>query len=190
MTPWYLVADHSPEVINHHPVEFTSVEELDTPERYLQRVKDTLDGLGVKWCFAFGSALGLYRHKGFVPCDTDVDVLILADEIDSEGLLKAFPSLTLLRTVRIHDKYHQIAFQGDDKFIVDLWFFYRDGDKYVSFCEGGHWVDDVATIGDFTTVATEYGDFPVPEKIEDYLVARYGDWKTPRYGENGCSIKA
>jgi hypothetical protein len=30
---------------------------------------------------------------------------------------------------------------------------------------------------------------PFPEYIEDYLVARYGDWKTPKYGATTSSIK-
>ena len=36
---------------------------------------------------------------------------------------------------------------------------------------------------------TKYCKLPIPEKIEDYLVARYGDWKTPKYGASTSSIR-
>lgn len=178
------------QVKNFVPINFTSVEEVDKPERYLLQIKETLDDLGVKWGFAFGTALGLHRDDGFIPQDTDIDVMIIADDIDANTVAFAFlRNLLLIRTVVHDDKYHQIALQADDGFIVDLCFFYRNGNVYESYCEGGYWKDPVDTIGSFKDTSTKYGDFPVPEKIEDYLVDRYGDWQTPKYGIHACSIK-
>lgn len=175
---------------NYGPIEFTSVEKVDQPEQYLDFVKHVLDGLGARWCFAFGTALGLYREKGFIPQDTDIDVMILVDDIDPKDISCQFLDLTLIRTVIHEGDYHQVAFQSDDGFIVDLCFFYQDGEEYVSFCEGGHWKDPIDVIGDFTEVDTQYGVYPLPERIEDYLVIRYGDdWMIPRYGDQACSLK-
>jgi hypothetical protein len=177
---------------NHvHGVVFTQVEKVEEPEQYLKTPKWLLDGLDLKWCFAFGTALGLYREKGFIPQDSDVDIMILSDGIDQEKVLDAFEKhYTLIRTVYYDGKYHQLAFQGKDNFIVDLCFFFEDGENYTSYCEGGYWKDPVDTIGGFKLFDTHYGEMPLPENIEDYLIDRYGeDWETPKYGLRACSNK-
>ena len=172
---------------NRLPIHFTTVERVQNPERYLDKCVELL--VDEKWCFAFGSALGLYRDGGFVPRDTDIDVMILNG--DAEKLKKIFENeFELIRTVEVDGKYHQLAFQAPDLFIIDLCFFYPEGTDWVSFCEGGHWRDSSNVIGDFLTVDTRFGSYPVPEKIEDYLEGRYGiDWTIPRYGAQCCSRK-
>ena len=179
----------NPIVRNYSEIKFTEVDKLESPERYLNMVAGLLHG--VKWCFAFGTALGLHREKGFIPCDTDIDVMILVDDVFPMDIAARFIGLRMIRTVLCDRDYHQIAFQADDGMIIDLCFFYRDGDNYISYCEGGYWKDPVDVIGRFSLADSKYGAFPVPEKIEEYLTIRYGDdWKVPRYGDNACSIKA
>lgn len=171
---------------------FTTVEAIEQPEKHLLRLASELNAAKVPWCLAFGSALGAYREKGFIPCDTDIDVMILADDIQESPIAIAarlFDDYNLARTVTYDGKFHQIAIQHADHFIIDLCFFYSDGDDWVSRCENGLWRDPKSVIGNFVNVETKYGSLPVPEKIEEYLEGRYGDWRTPRYGLQCCSIK-
>lgn len=178
-------------VRNYVPIHFTDVGKVDSPERYLDKTKELLDELGVSWGFAFGTALGLYREKGFIPHDSDIDVMILADDVDADAIFSKFKEhYSVVRTVTKDGRYHQIAYQDDNLFIIDLCFFYKEGENHTSFCEGGFWKDSVDTIGGFKLFDTDFGQYPLPEKIEDYLVARYGgDWQTPKYGKRCCSIK-
>ena len=78
------------EIQNKLPIVFTSVERVQNPERYLDKCVELL--AEERWCFAFGSALGLYRDGGFVPRDTDIDVMVL--DGDAEKLKKIFENET------------------------------------------------------------------------------------------------
>jgi len=171
---------------NRMPIEFTSVDKVDYPERYLDKCVELLEGYS--WCFGFGTALGLYREKGFIPRDTDIDICVF--DGDAEELKKIFGNeWFLIREVSVDGVVHQLAFQDNNLFIIDLCFFYREGDDYVSCCEGGHWRDPVRVVGVPRLVPTRFGSYPVPEMIEEYLVSRYGDWQTPKYGMQCCSRK-
>lgn len=180
------------QITNHTDWDFHSVEEIIEPERYLVKPAELLNELGVRWCFAFGTALGLYRDNSIIPRDTDVDIMILVDdETPFDTIKQAFEGhYTLIRSAYDDGKPHQLAFQGEDGFIVDLCFFYRSGEYLVSLCDGGYWQDKVETVGNFKEKETKYGKFPLPEQIEEYLKDRYGDWQTPRHGAITSSIKA
>lgn len=178
-------------ILNLENWEFNTVDNIKEPERYLLKAQDILNRFGVKWYLGFGTALGLYRDKDFIKGDTDVDLVIIADEntptleID-EAFEKEF---TFIRSVSNYDKQMQSAFQGNDGFIVDVCYFYEDGDYLYSDAEGGTFKDLKSTIGTPKLLETKYGSFPIPENIEEYLIARYGDWKTPKYGAITSSIK-
>ena len=170
---------------------FTCVEDIKKPERYLTSSADILNKIGVKWYFGFGTAIGLYRDKDFVPRDTDVDIIILADDkTPIKEIIEIFESeYHYIRSVTRDGKQMQSAFQGEDGYIVDICFFWDDGEDLISYCGGGLWRDDKETIGNLQNIKTKYGIFPFPEHIEDYLKTRYGDWKTPKHGAISSSIK-
>jgi phosphorylcholine metabolism protein LicD len=177
------------QVNNYVDWEFTNVESIKEPERYLRHSKELLDQLSVKWWFSFGTALGLYRDNGFVQQDTDVDISVVTD--DPNKVIDLFAKhYSHFRLVTEDGIPQQACFMGDDGYFIDICFFYLNNDKLVSYCEGGRWEDRPEIIGNLRDLKTQYGTFPVPEHIEDYLTDRYGDWQTPRYGEITSSIKA
>ena len=172
-----------------HPdgsITFIDITTLDKPQKYLQEIKKLLGANGMKWYVAFGTALGLYRDKSFIKGDSDFDIAVLADGRDL-SFLDEFP----YKVVRIveDDKLYQKCFQTEDNLIIDICFFYRDGEEYYTKTPQGQFRDKVSIIGDIKPIRTKYGVFPFPEKMEDYLVARYGDWQTPKPGALSSSIK-
>ena len=176
------------QVENYVPITFTNVETVKEPEQHLKKIDSILKKLGVKYYLGFGTALGFYRDKDFIPQDTDIDFCLLNGDPAEilEEVLKA--GYTLIRKVK-DDKIHQLAFWGEDKFILDLCFFYKEGDEWFTKAGVGMFRDKIDIIGEPQDLDTKYGSFPIPEKIEDYLEVRYGDWKTPLLGAHGKSVK-
>lgn len=179
-------------VKNHVPsINFVTVEHIKEPERYLIDAKEVLESLNLRWSLAFGTALGFYRDKDFIPLDTDVDVVVLADDkTPVRGIVEALEGrYKLIREVFDGDKCMQTAFQGEDGYILDIIYLYRDGDKLYSHAEGGTYVDKYENLAFLRYYDTKYGIFPLPGKIEEYLTDRYGDWKTPKHGAITSSNK-
>jgi len=177
------------EVFNYVPWTMVEVENIVNPEAYLLDTKRILEELRVNYYFAFGTALGLYRDNGFVPHDTDVDVAVMTH--DPQRVVDEFrQSYKIIRHVKYGDVWQQAVFRGEDGFFIDICFFYLIDLKLTSYCEGGRWEDDPLVISTPKEIETKYGSFLVPRFIEKYLQIRYGDWKTPRYGEINSSIKA
>jgi phosphorylcholine metabolism protein LicD len=175
-------------ILNFGDWHLTKVEDVYKPERYLEASARILDGLNVKWCFSFGTALGLYRDKDFIPGDSDVDINVYCLPEEVVEIEEAFEKeYNLIRVVSDGRKY-QVAFQGIEGYIIDLSFFYPIENKWVSRHEEGNFIDDIDTIGNLMDLYTKYGKYPVPEKIEEYLTVRYGDWQTPKYGLINSSI--
>lgn len=170
-------------------IEFISAQDAKDPIKDLKKTAHILNKYNLKWHLSFGTALGFYRDKGFIKGDTDIDINIMADDTTPvDTLIDEFTIFYyLVRSVMFKGKQMQLAFQGDDKFIIDLCFFYPNENGVYSYCEGGMWQDQNYNI---RNLKTKYGKFPIPTPIEEYLTDRYGDWKTPQYGETTQSIKA
>ena len=47
----------------------------------LKKLDEVCENNGLKYYLAFGTCLGALRHKGFIPWDDDIDVLMSYDEI-------------------------------------------------------------------------------------------------------------
>jgi hypothetical protein len=172
-------------------INFTDVRKVEKPERYLLDAQEILDKYCLKWFLAFGTALGFYRDKDFIPGDSDIDIVILADGYNCDGFIKDLNAkYRIIRVVRNEERIHQVCFQGDDNFIIDVCFYYRDNEEYYTIAgDNKQFRDSVDVIGDITAIKTKYGSFPFPERMPDYLKARYGDWQTPKYGALTSSIK-
>jgi len=165
----------------------TTAQQATDPAAGLRTTARILDSLGAKWFLAFGSALGFYRDKDFIKGDTDIDIAVIGEEPRVIDKLSA--RYDYIRELSYNGNLMQTAFQGKDRFIIDICYFYEDKENYYSFCEGGKWVDKKKNIGRPKLLKTEYGLFPFPEMIEDYLQDRYGNWKIPKHGAITSSIK-
>jgi len=180
------------EVKNFGQIDFVAVENVKNPEKYLIKTAEILNKFGVNWYLSFGTALGFYRDKDFIRGDTDIDICVLMDDQEEiDKMIDVIESVyPIIRIVTEHDRYMQVAFQDSSNFIIDICFFYENDKGYYSYCEGGKWQDRKEVIGTPKPLKTKYGIFPVPEKIEEYLKDRYGDWQTPKPGAITSSIKA
>ena len=176
-----ILQDHT-SVQNFIPIRFHRIDSLITPaSRRLEGTSKLLEG--EKWCVSFGTALGLYRDKDFIPEDTDIDFNIY-NPTNPDEIIETFKQyMTFIRLVTRNGKKYQAAFQCADGLIVDLCFFYQDGKDWTSYCEGGFW----KTNGKVKKLKTKYGMIPFPDPIEEYLKESYGDnWTTPISGDKAA----
>ena len=161
-----------PQIENYGNIIFTRIDGINNPDSRLIMTKELLKDYN--WYMSFGTCLGFHRDKDFIPEDTDIDISVFADSIDVESIIRKFKEhFFYLRSVKHNGKQHQSAFIDEDGFIIDLQFYYKDGEKYVSYCEGGKWEDNVS----IEIRGTKYGLFPFPKETEEYLERRYGNWK-------------
>ena len=179
------------EINNLHSWQICKVKDLDQADRYLHKPADILNLHRCNWYLGFGTALGLWRDGDLIPTDQDVDFCILVDSLDQPNrLITSFSEKwKLIRTVLYKACYMQAAFQAPDNFIIDLAFFYPEKDYYFTEHEGGAFIDKADVLGNLDLKITKYGFFPTPDKMDEYLTARYGDWRTPRPGALSCSRK-
>lgn len=102
-----------------------SLREIQIAEfRVLKRLKDICEELNIKYYIMFGTLLGAVRHKGFIPWDDDIDVMMFRD--DFEKLVQYCNTHTeLLNPFRLHHytnnkKYiYPIARFSDSRYYVD-----------------------------------------------------------------------
>ena len=177
------------QVLNHGQINFVDITKLEKPEEHLKNVKRILDDSQAKWFLSFGTALGFYRDGDFIPGDSDIDVVVFADDFNYKELVDKFlKEYKHLRTVKDGDRDYQHCFQAEDGLIIDICLYYKDGDEYYTKAEGGDFRDKAEYIKP-KMFETKYGSFPMPEKIEEYLTDRYDDWRTPKHGEIASSKK-
>lgn len=173
------------QIDNHEAINFIRVDSLKEPEKLLKIGTDILKASGLKWWLSFGTALGFARDGDFIPEDSDIDCSILVENQESIKLLKEefLKHFRLLREVYDENgKHYQICFIDEEGFIFDLSLFYEYVDclrsEIYSYHEQGGWKDDLKLFETLGEIETPYGKFPVPNDIETYLTARYGDWQT------------
>lgn len=126
-----------------------------------------------KWFISDGTLLGFHRNKDFIPQDTDIDVAVMVDDVAPDIDL----DMELIRTATWDDKIVQKAYRDLNECIFDIFFYYKEGDYYVTRGDYGFIKLPAYEIIDYKT---KYGTFPAPKQTEEYLTLRYGDWKTPK----------
>ena len=151
------------------------------------------DECGGKLFMAFGSLLGAYREKGFIPFDYDLDMGLLAEE-RKEQLIDAMRrhGFTLLRQYYIKATGRICLDKYDYKGVhVDVHYFYHQeqGGLYCDLClphESKPWREANATDGfppiirivpDSTFSKYDFLTEKVymPDRAEEWLRTLYGD---------------
>lgn len=131
-----------------------------------------------------GTLLGLYRDNSFIPHDTDVDfaVSLSTSQISQVPILSG-PDRLPLRSIywRGLPMQHAYLIEGE---VLDFYFFYDDlcPNLLTNVSDAGVMQIPRPLIMEINTDwQWDNMKLPIPRRIEDYLVWRYGeDWHIPK----------
>lgn len=166
-------------------------------DRLLPKVAKLFERRGIDYCLDGGTLLGLYREGRFLPWDNDIDFFVRGQDAMRIKALKWRLKLMGCKLQRSYakDDYGPIK-TGDARIFkivtmreydgqrlqIDLIFKYSDDENY-------HWVIGVkppvhkkihrSFYDAFEALSYKGRDYPVPCKTDDYLTARYGNWRVP-----------
>jgi tetratricopeptide (TPR) repeat protein len=138
-----------------------------------------LDGAGVPFFFAAGTALGLVRERRLLGADNDIDIGIFDRDWQREKLIELFrydPAFDL----DLHPQTQKVGLRHRGGSPVDVFRFYRQGDRV--------WHDGVFVRWWNTPFKVERREIdgwagrrlPLPADPERYLTENYGEgWRTP-----------
>jgi hypothetical protein len=122
-----------------------------------------------------GTLLGLWRDRRLIPHDTDIDFAILADEDPPE-----LHGWDLIRTIDHDRRPMQRAYQRDDV-IVDLYYYWLDGDTAVNVSDVGILRLPLEHVRPLQPWRWGGISLRIPARPASYLAWRYGpDWQTPK----------
>lgn len=167
-------------------------------EKMLANIAKVFADYFVSYCIDGGTLLGIIREGRLLPWDNDMDMYISSHETN-----KLKSSLFKLKL-----KGYKIRFRYAEKDIGPIkagslrlikikrrqWFFTQDPivtDIFVKYHDNGkaYWIvgDKQKTVlksvdakfyNSFDSIEFKGTTYPIPCLINDYLTARYGDWKT------------
>ena len=142
----------------------------------IEDLHSVLEGMGVRYFFAAGTALGLVREGRPLSADGDIDVGIFEEDYDPEELKRVFAAHPKFDFDEVHPKTKKVGLRHRGGSPVDLFRFYRDGDRM--------WHDAVFVRWGNLPFELQRLDLrgmklPVPAEEDRYLTENYGDWRTP-----------
>jgi len=127
-------------------------------DKLLNEYWDIAENLKIKTFLCFGTCLGFVRGDGYIINDNDIDVGILGsiEGLAVELVKNGFKEMARLRGGKWHFLKYGI--------LLDVWFYF-----------------DMKYSQSFDKVMHEGRIYNVPHPVEEYLKAKYGDWKIRKY---------
>jgi len=167
-------------------------------------VKEAFDELRIPFCLMDGTLLGAYRDGDFIKGDyDDIDIgfdakyskkiSLIIDKIEERGLKKIWGTdlrgkLVGRKVARGRNHVDIICIYKKEKEAYNLGrnFLPNNSKEYMAY------VHPIECFKKFSKLIFKGMEFNMPNKVEDFLKARYGNWKIPiRRGEgfNWLNIK-
>jgi len=130
----------------------------ETADKLLNEYWGIATSLNIQTFLSYGTCLGFVREGGYMEGDNDIDVGILG------GLEKLTVRLVKngFKNRRTYGNNRHFLKYG---ILLDIYFHFSEPKFFKSF-------DKIAYKG---------RDYNVPHPVEDYLKARYGDWKVVKH---------
>lgn len=170
---------------------------LKKAEQLLPRVADLLRDSGIDFCLESGTLLGIYREGRLLPWDNDIDLFARAEDAERIYALR-WKLLMMGCWIKIRPskkaygpipegaprsmKIGYIPKINGDRVHIDIFLKYCDGVDY-------HWVIGCKNqvhkkisrkyYDQFDEIEFKGKTYPIPAHVEEYLTARYGDWRVP-----------
>lgn len=90
--------------------------------KILNYIKEKCDKNGITFYLGFGTALGSVRHKGFIPWDDDIDILMFRNDYESfKALMQKETGRYRLADVEIEKKYFLLMPKVYDTQTTSVW---------------------------------------------------------------------
>lgn len=180
----------------------------DERDTVLDKAVRILERHGCKWWLACGSCLGAVRDLDFIPHDLDIDIGLPAEHLDLwSTFIDEFKAtgFKLYMEWTHKSKKAELSFTRDG-IKLDLFFFYKVGDKYWQGVFGPDdedkwtkpltfypYVHDARLFDNPKEIFFRGQRCFVPNPAEEYLFAQYGaSWRKPhptyRYWKDSPSI--
>jgi len=142
-----------------------------------------LTSLGLDYCLADGTLLGVVRDNNLIPHDTDIDVTVM-HPVDTKKIEKEFlkHGFKIGRKVIALNKAQQLVFYSPDKVVFDIIFYTKIGKHVYAFCENDFYLrHDSSNYEKFIPCVFKGYTFYIPFNAEVWLEHVYGvNWKTPK----------
>lgn len=167
-------------------------------------IKYVFDKLGVKFFLAYGTALGAYRDKDFLPEDDDIDIGVIdkltleqRKKIGTELIALGFKEQDILFNVFGTWEKNEPYYQGTEKsgiIVVEryvkitIFFFYDDGKEMVCIPRIGA-NPLISSPNKFYKELEEIEFYKVkylvPSPVKEYLDWTYEEWKNKKKRDHG-----
>lgn len=154
----------------------------DNAVEVMQKGCELLDKLGIKYCLADGTLLGVIRDNKLISHDTDIDICIL-HPVNTKKIIKAFlkNGFKVGRHARALGKTQQLAFYSENNVIFDILFYTKINNTVYNFCEKDFYFQHhFHHYKDFIPYEFNNYTYYIPSDTDKWLETTYGNWKTPR----------
>jgi len=145
-----------------------------------------LESHNVHFWLDFGTLLGAYRNRGFIPGDNDIDISLFAEDY---WKVKKILELTEWKFKGIWRRELAVYDENID-YHIDLFFYERTAEEVCFYTYlKNHLTEDISVeskvsfvptlLDRFTKIKFLNHEFIIPADTDEYLTAQYGDWRHP-----------